>query len=627
MKIILTFIFGIGLIFSTDYLYAQDSLSTAVQNSAGGPGTDGEYKLFSTMGQPSPLGRMGTTANAIYSGFSYTFDYEPMMFWLSAPTSVNENQEIDLKIKTTTIRGIKDVTLFYRKGGEADFDSKLMINSNGQYQASIPENKVTSCGVEYKVTATDSDGFVNRSPLVGYYSIQVKIPAPGLMKTTEHPYGKDKTNYRLISVPLGLNNRNVRNILVDDFGDYNPEEWRLFKLLSNQTTSKSYEEYNKDTDGNITIDPGLAFWLIVKNPTDPFDTGSGESNITSKEFAITLHPKWNLIGNPFNFNIPLTHLRLQSGRVVTLRSFSGEWNQTDAPVTEMVPFEGYALFNDSTSPDTLFINPDFTKTGTSIPKEKAITRQTKTIWSIQIQARCQQARDCDNVAAVTTGASDKKDNHDLPEPPVIGEYVSLYFPHPEWKSLCKRYCTDFRAEPTDGLIWEFEVQSNIQNVVKLTFKGIEDIPLDYEVWLLDDTLKVSQNLRTSNLYSTVGATEKQPRRFQLLVGGTSFIQGKFEKLQLIPTDYELSQNFPNPFNPTTRIRFGLPQAGNVTLKIYNLLGKEVATLLNNEKKEAGYHILVWDSKNYMGQVVANGIYIYKFQSGSFSETRKMTLLK
>jgi hypothetical protein len=88
-----------------------------------------------------------------------------------------------------------------------------------------------------------------------------------------------------------------------------------------------------------------------------------------------------------------------------------------------------------------------------------------------------------------------------------------------------------------------------------------------------------------------------------------------------PQDFLLEQNYPNPFNPTTTIRYGLPQRSLVTLAVYNTLGQEVATLVNGEK-EAGYHEVVFDASG-----LASGVYLYRLTTGSFSEMRKVLLLK
>ncbi len=94
----------------------------------------------------------------------------------------------------------------------------------------------------------------------------------------------------------------------------------------------------------------------------------------------------------------------------------------------------------------------------------------------------------------------------------------------------------------------------------------------------------------------------------------------------VPKDFVLEQNYPNPFNPNTNIRFQLRKDERVQLKIYNMLGQEVGTLVN-ENYAAGTHTVVWDSRDNRGKAVASGIYLYKMTAGGFTETKKMNLLR
>ena len=89
----------------------------------------------------------------------------------------------------------------------------------------------------------------------------------------------------------------------------------------------------------------------------------------------------------------------------------------------------------------------------------------------------------------------------------------------------------------------------------------------------------------------------------------------------VPTNYQLYQNYPNPFNPSTTIRFNLASSGNVSLKIYDVLGREVANLINGELT-AGQHSAVWNASNF-----ASGVYLYRLKTGNFVETKKLILMK
>ena len=97
--------------------------------------------------------------------------------------------------------------------------------------------------------------------------------------------------------------------------------------------------------------------------------------------------------------------------------------------------------------------------------------------------------------------------------------------------------------------------------------------------------------------------------------------GVRQVLNTMPTAFALEQNYPNPFNPTTRIQYTLAAQAHVSLKIFNVVGQEVATLANGIQ-EAGYKSVVWNASG-----VSSGVYFYRLQAGSFTETRKLILLK
>ena len=94
-----------------------------------------------------------------------------------------------------------------------------------------------------------------------------------------------------------------------------------------------------------------------------------------------------------------------------------------------------------------------------------------------------------------------------------------------------------------------------------------------------------------------------------------------EREIIVPTNYTLRQNFPNPFNPNTVIEFNLPKAANVKIEVYNLVGQKIETLLN-KSMPAGYHEVEFNPRN-----LASGIYFYRIEAGEFQDVKKMILLK
>jgi len=94
-----------------------------------------------------------------------------------------------------------------------------------------------------------------------------------------------------------------------------------------------------------------------------------------------------------------------------------------------------------------------------------------------------------------------------------------------------------------------------------------------------------------------------------------------EFLSSVPSDYRLSQNYPNPFNPSTKIKYSIPQSSTVLIKVFDILGNEIKTLVNEEKQAATYEI-TWSAEN-----LPSGVYFYQLKAGDFIQTRKMILMK
>jgi hypothetical protein len=95
---------------------------------------------------------------------------------------------------------------------------------------------------------------------------------------------------------------------------------------------------------------------------------------------------------------------------------------------------------------------------------------------------------------------------------------------------------------------------------------------------------------------------------------------------VIPDVYALHQNYPNPFNPTTILRYDLPEDTQVRITIYDIMGREVRTLFNNQQN-AGYKSVIWNATNNRGQPISAGVYLYTIEAGGFRQTKKMILLK
>jgi 1,4-alpha-glucan branching enzyme len=95
---------------------------------------------------------------------------------------------------------------------------------------------------------------------------------------------------------------------------------------------------------------------------------------------------------------------------------------------------------------------------------------------------------------------------------------------------------------------------------------------------------------------------------------------------ILPEAYALAQNYPNPFNPGTWLSFSLPHRSDVTLTVYDPLGREIAVLFRGQS-EAGTHAMRWEGTDARGRRVSSGTYFYRLTAGTYTQTRKMALLR
>ena len=105
------------------------------------------------------------------------------------------------------------------------------------------------------------------------------------------------------------------------------------------------------------------------------------------------------------------------------------------------------------------------------------------------------------------------------------------------------------------------------------------------------------------------------------------MQNNSSSLDLIPEAYQLHQNFPNPFNPSTNLIFTLPKETEVTVEVYNILGQKISTLIDARKYKPGYHMVTWSGNNQIGENLASGTYIFRFAAAGHVLFKKGLLIR
>ena len=558
-------------------------------------------------------------------------------------TLTDQGDDIELSAIITDPSGVSSANLFYRLAGKAVFEEPIEMRPEGQsdiFTGIIPwpgeQDGAGLQGYQYYIKAVDASFNGNDStsppsaPEMGLHDISIKITE--FTKREIKSSTLDSQYYQMFSIPLQFleNDGSIDSILVPNFGPYDSTQWRLYRWNTNEAKS---EEYLRSSIGNF--EPGKAFWLITRKTAIRITNGQ---SVKPEMMMIPLDPAtegipisgWNQIANPFSFTVCWDTI-LQASAVGESSSIDGPyWYNPEARVYErknkMSPWEGYFVKNMTGEEITLKIPPveALPTANQTVPSKPSVEGLQ---WELQLTAGAGGILEYDNYVGIHESSKSGWDNLDHREPPPVGKYISLHFPHIEWEKHADNYTTDFRPPFEDMETWAFNVQTNIDEVVEITAAGLENLPQGYEAWLLDEDLKISKNLMVENRFSIANLDQTPYKRLKLIVGKTEYIVEEINKTQLVPMEYELSQNFPNPFNNATTIRLGLPKNERVTLKVFNLLGEEVALLLNNENKTAGYYSLIWNGLWQNGQAATSGIYFYRLNVGEFMMTKKMIMIQ
>jgi len=173
--------------------------------------------------------------------------------------------------------------------------------------------------------------------------------------------------------------------------------------------------------------------------------------------------------------------------------------------------------------------------------------------------------------------------------------------------------------PSSGSIGVIKVANTVTNAwEELTFDFSSHIGLPEAIGI--DQIVVFPD------FDLGGRTQDNIIYFDNISFSSSNSVGVDNRSEIYPQRFALEQNFPNPFNPSTTIRYELPEDGLVNVTIYDMMGRQVSTLVSSQQA-AGYKSIQWNATNDFGKPVSAGVYLYKIQAGEFVQTKKMVLLK
>ena len=522
-------------------------------------------------------------------------------------SGIIENTAIPIAATITDDNQVLWSYLFYRQGGKTSYDSLKMTLAGEQFQATIPNAYVTRRGVEYYLKAFDGANVqVYPATAPGVPAI-VRVKSPSLPPVTI-----PEKQYSMLSIPSDLSVKNITSILEPILGSYQKTKWRLFRWING-----AYVEL--PDNANFAFDPAKAFWLITATQ-QVITIDTCVSVVTNAEYQMNLDQGWNQVGTPYYFPVDWQDVFQASPNVVQ-GTVAWEYEQESGwvPASRLEPFKGYFIFTPYGG-NILQIPP--IEAGQLLGKpsiESDVFGENE--WCIKISAKADELSDDYNFIGVKSVSEIGWDMSDVPEPPDPSDRcVQLFLDHPDWE-IPGRYSADYQPLAEDGHFWDFKVAGppNVKDIL-LNFEIVNKIPEHFEIHIIDNSLQRRSVLDLYKPLEVKGGTDSGSE-FRILVGTREFIDQNDLGVGVSPQDFALYQNYPNPFNPVTSIQYSLPFASHVSLKVCDLLGREVATLVEREQMPGNYEI------EFNGSGFASGVYFYQFSAGGFTSVKKFLLLK
>jgi len=532
---------------------------------------------------------------------------------------------ITVSVTVTDAAGTRLVRLNYAPGELENYVELPMVSQGDDaYSGTIPGSAVTASGVAYYVYAEDSLGNVSRSDTL---SIQVNFSA-GTLNTvltgSAFPDGFPYEKWRLISLPGNLDNKTVSGTIQDELGGLNSEKtWRIYRYVG-----PGSDDYGEPLQAVATLIPGQSYFLKQVHLEQPvhFSLGAGQSyDLTG--LPITLQPRrWHFVSSPYAF--PVTVDANQSLLIgpYTYGAFGpgGQEGWSEGQVqTTFQPWGGYIIYNNTDQTQTLDVRP--------AALSKSIMAKDNTHaasgWLLNLTAEGQDYFDAGNIIGRRADATEGLDDYDHPEPPTVRDgYLSMTVGEGDQdRSLLRT--SDIRSiQVLDGE-WDMSMSMKGESgPINLTY-SLEGNPppvIALVDLLTQEVYRLSEGEHPAEI---TNFNERFPYRLKVVTGSASYVSQTVQNiLAALPKDFTLSQNYPNPFNPATTIEYALPRPARVSLHIYDLLGQEITTLIDNWQ-DMGYHETIWYGQDRVGRRVASGVYFAVLRAHGHILTRKMVLLK
>ena len=525
----------------------------------------------------------------------------PVVSAFIADTIYRDGMPIRVQGILTDLNGIASADLHLQLGGSQEPIIIPMTALNDSiYEVSIADSLVTIKNFRAFIRGDDNMAYTGESdrltPSVKYGENELTT----MIDNSIYPDGIPSERWRMLSFPGSQDNPSIAKP---------KQEGHVF--------------YVWDLDDSTWVVPdsiytGQAYWFkhIYENPV-PFSSDSGMA-IPLEPYTIELKTGWNMVGSPFAFPVEVS---ADPNEVSALYFFGDSTNRDGWSLQEyrMDPWAGYAVYTELDSA-TIELLPFPIE-----DQENSTNRIAGEGWTIALSAESERYIDKSMVIGRHRNAKDVKDGMDIPLLPSVSKGLSVALSLDNDTRF--DHSSDIRSTDEQNGVWSLSVYSS-SDPGPVEFSAVANglIPPEISVAVLDiQTRKIYQDVLVNPF--TIDDRLKLGYELKFVAGDPAYVESMLlEILSQIPSEFALGQNYPNPFNPITRLDYLLPRRSDVSIRVYNMLGQEIITLLRQEQPYGKYSVS-WNGLDKYGKQVASGVYFTELKSRNIRRVTKMLLLK
>lgn len=504
--------------------------------------------------------------------------------YVTLSISAKDNIQIDtVYFYYRPIRSGSDV-LMEPDSIEIEYESLIRANIT----VNIGSEEFDEMGIEYYFKAIDAAGNVDSTNTGYVHKSFINLPFNSVNKS----FNGDAASYRIIANPYSVESEKA-SIIFSDYPASTKDSWRLY----------SYENNQLKEIGNATgslIKQGHGYWFNkVRSLNNPivFESAGNPQNHRENELGINLNQGWNMIGNPYPFQLDLENILIRNGLEdgdLVIQTFNGNYNE----VKKLNVFEGAFVYTDKARPIVFPVleNP---LSGNRIAKSNDFENG----WLLELSLDNGEISNNLGGLGMHENAHASYDKYDRPLLPRFINHLDISFNHPEHHSAS--FSKDV-VQNQENYIWEFVASTNMNNrnvEMKWDSKMLNNA--NENLFLYDVN---HDKLIDSKLNQTYAFNLENPVTFKAIYGDQKFIEEAIDKIKI-----EALKAYPNPFSNKVCIPVNLPfsnETYSVECHIFNLMGDQVFEQ-NMENLPHGLYQIDWNESEQKN--IEQGIYIYSIK--------------